>query len=389
LSRSELLGRFGVPAAEGLLGSAVESERLRGVQKLIAMDSPYAWDSLLRGFVTGPLAHDRRAWLELVRGLAPRMGSELPRQLVMNAFQEGVMAASDPAGALLRETAALVLARSGDPAALQTLGRWLRSMGPSSEAALQALVAYPPRHLDDVIDPTTFAAQANVLHFYGFVADRRVLVSLRAGLQQSDASVRAAALESLARQRSTDASAVAKAWGALADPAARLAAARALLLLEPAAGRRVLATLLANDETRAVALALAERFPGPELVASLSALWSHRDFVARSAWLVARTPGEAATKAMGHALTQPGSLRSLALRAGVLRSLWHFALPSNYDAVRQAAQRGTRSATRSSSGSTYFSPHPLKRKRATPKPSCGCTRKIGAVSRSQMSPKGT
>ncbi|MCU0684937.1 MAG: HEAT repeat domain-containing protein, partial [Polyangiaceae bacterium] len=355
LPRGELRARFGVEAAERLLASPRPEERLRGVERLAASGTPRALDALVKAFEPGGgVATDARARLLAVRALGPHLEAEAPRQVVLDALQDGSLAARGNAlGALVRDTAAFVLARSGPAPALEALVRTLRYGGDAGKAARAALLAHRPARIDQALGPRT-PLSAPLVELAGALGDRRLVPFARRALRDGDVPTRAAALVALAALGSPEATSVARAWAREGDPNAQLAAARALALVEPAQARPLVARLLARESTRREALEIAESVPGPELsatlelvagtegqldaeareravvllgrtgdaraVAALERLLGRPALAPAAAFALAQATSDEAGAALERALRVP-AMRALALRAAVARKL--------------------------------------------------------------------
>ncbi|HEU4405767.1 MAG TPA: HEAT repeat domain-containing protein [Polyangiaceae bacterium] len=372
--RGELRERFGVEAAERLLASPKADERLRGVERLSASGSPRALDALVKAFEPGGgVATDARARLLAVRALGPHLDAEAPRQVVLDALQDGSLAARGNAlGALVRDTAAFVLARSGPPSALEALVRTVRYGGDAGRAARAALLAHRPARIDQAIGART-PLSAPVVELAGALGDRRLVPFVRRALREGDVPTRAAALVALAELGSAEAAPVARSWAREGDPAAQLAAARALALVEPAQARPVVARLLAREAARREALEIAEAAPGPELAAALEALagaeagveleareravallgrvgdarssaalerlFGHPQLGPAAAFALAQAPSGEAGAALERALKAPPT-RALALRAAVARARSLDETPRGLEAALAEARRG-------------------------------------------------
>ncbi|HEU4538760.1 MAG TPA: HEAT repeat domain-containing protein [Polyangiaceae bacterium] len=372
--RGELRGRFGVEAAERLLASPRPEERWRGVERLAASGTPRALDALVKAFEPGGgVATDARARLLAVRALGPHLDAEAPRQVVLDALQDGSLAARGSSiGALVRDTAAFVLARSGPAPALEALVRTLRYGGDAGRAARAALLAHRPARLDQALGPRTPLA-APLVELAGALGDRRLLPFARRALRDGDVPTRAAALVALAELGAPEAASVARAWAREGDPAAQLAAARALALVDPAQARPLVARLLAREPGRNEALAIAEAVPGPELsaalerlafaegpsdaeareravallgrsgdaraVAALERLLARPALAPAAAFALAQATSDAAGAALERALRAPAT-RALALRAAVARARGSGEAPRGVEAALAEAARG-------------------------------------------------
>lgn len=373
--RGELRERFGVEAAERLLASPKADDRLRGVERLSASGSPRALDALVKAFEPGGgVATDARARLLAVRALGPHLDAEAPRQVVLDALQDGSLAARGNAlGALVRDTAAFVLARSGPPSALEALVRTVRYGGEAGRAARAALLAHRPARIDQALTART-PLSAPVVELAGALSDRRLLPFVRRALREGDVPTRAAALVALAELGGgAEAAPIARSWAREGDPVAQLAAARALALVEPSQARPLVAKLLARDASRREAFEIAEAAPGPELVGALEPIALAETGVdlevreravallgrggdARSAAVLERLVGhpqlgpaaafalaQAASSEAGAAferLLKAPATRALALRASVARKLRLDEAPRGLEAALAEARRG-------------------------------------------------
>jgi HEAT repeat protein len=191
-------------------------------------------------------------------------------------------------GPLLRDTAALALARSGDKRALDLLVNAVVVGGGAGEAAARALRAAPPASLSPLLDNRK-GIPAALCAFLGELGDLRAIGRLRALLRDQDVAVRAAAAVSLAKLGDETPLGLARGWvfgaearrppvGAKAAPPsappdARLARAGTEVLVRlgaPDAPRAVNA-LLASDTGRAEGVRMALLAPSPALADALVA----------------------------------------------------------------------------------------------------------------------
>jgi hypothetical protein len=346
----DVLGHVGVAVAERLLTGDDESRR-RAVRRLVADGTPQALDLLERIFEPGALlTRDLRARLEATRGLGPHLAQDGPRQLVLRALVDGAAQATggeeSELGALLRDTAALVLARSGGARGVEALAGLVRQGGQVGAAAGRALLAAPPESIEGLAGSR---AQPSVVvaELLAGLGDLRALPFLRRSVRQGEPAARAASLVAMAALGDAEAPIIARDWAKAEDSLPRLAAAQALAGPE---ARTLLAALLDDEATREAALGLALDRPGPELSRSLGKLAAargpHRDraIVALgrcggaeaaaslggllsdetvgplAALGLALAPGDEARQALEQALSDPPR-RLAALRAGVVRSL--------------------------------------------------------------------
>ncbi len=149
-----LLDRTAVATGRDLLYGPLEEDRRRGVERLAASGTPQAVDALLEALETGSaVARDLDARLLAVRLLRDHARRADVRKFLVRELAEGA-ARRDPALAvsgLLRHSAALALARAGDPDSLNALVTAAAQRGPAGEAARAALVAVPPVDLDRIL----------------------------------------------------------------------------------------------------------------------------------------------------------------------------------------------------------------------------------------------
>lgn len=269
----DLRGRFGVGAAEKLLASPDPETRLRGLRRLAAIDTPQAIDLLVRSQDAGmATVRDPRARLEAIRGLAPHASDDGPRQTVLRTLAEASVAAEgDDLAALLRDTAALAIARFGGPRGTEALAGFVRQGGSAARAAAAALRAHPPEAIDALAGARS-PLSPDVATLLGELGDLRAIPWLRRAVRQGEPRTRLAALVALARLGDAEAGLIARGWATAGDPAAKLAAALALTIVAPAEGRRLVATLLPDATTQSGALDLALAAPGPELAGALTPL---------------------------------------------------------------------------------------------------------------------
>lgn len=356
-----LRGSLGVPVAERLLASGDPEARLRGVARLGAIGTPQAVDALLAAIEQGsPAGRDPRARLEAVRALAPHAQLESVRQLLTRELTDGGGAAArgvvSPLGEVLRGTAALALARTGEKRALGVLVNAIVQGGAAGEAATRALRAYPPASLQLLVGNRKQLAPA-LVGFLGELGDLRAIEVLRPMLESGDKTTQIAAGLSLARLGDEAALPKARAWLRKPDPALLEAAAEIFVYLGAPEATGAIAVLLKTELTRLDGLRLAELAPATELAPKLAQaipllpeeararavaaigraggpgaaqqlrlLVDRPELATAAAFALATTPGPEARAALEELLESPRAakapdLRRLALRAGVVRGL--------------------------------------------------------------------
>lgn len=299
-------GRFGVFVAERLLGSDDLAERLRGVRRLSALGTAQAIDALVRSQEPGSSAsRSIEVRLEAARGLARFADRDTVRQVLLRALVEGGGEKEPALGAVLRDTAALALARGGDEQAIDALLGLARQGGLAGASATRALAAHPPARIASLLDAKAPLALPTV-ELIAQLGDLRGLAYLRRAVREGEADVRARSLEVMAELGDGEAAEIARDWASVEEPMARLAAARALTISAPAEGRKLIAQMLRDARVRAFAIALAERAAGPALSEALAeALRSSTEPGEQASLIVAlgRSGGAPAAQALAALLT--------------------------------------------------------------------------------------
>lgn len=341
----DLRGRFGVVVAQRLLAGSSE-DRARGMRRLASIGTPQAIDLLVQAAdVPGPLPF--REHLAALRGLASRADEDGPRRVLVSALRD--VAGDSPGPVLIRDTAALALARHGGSRGENALFALLRQGGPVGAAAARALIAAPPASAEGLFGPRA-PVSAQVASLAAAMGDLRAIPWLRRAVREGDPSTRAASLVAMSTLGDGQAASIARGWAPEKDPLARVSAAQALAAAFPAEARVIAAGLLADPNTRSAGLDLARDVPGDALVPALSAIVADaaldledrvraieclgrssataalvplltRDDVAVDAALaLALAPGSDARRAIESLLGDPAR-RALAVRAAVVRAL--------------------------------------------------------------------
>ncbi len=348
---------FGVPVAQRLLQSDDPDDRLRGVERLGAIGTDEAIDALTEALTqTSILENDLRVRLLAVRALAPHAKRDGVRQLLTREVVEGTGADArrsyQPLSTVVRGTAALALAKSGDRKAVAALVPALLQGGPAAEAASRALRVYPPVSIDAFVEGKRKLTPA-LAAFLGEAGDLRALDRLRAMVNEPDLATKVAAELALAKLGDESAILLAREWLKRSEPRLRRAAAEVLVHLSaPEAGPAV-AALLENDATRedglrlallapitGLAPKLAEAMPSfpatsrarvviaigrargvPELEKVLAE--AKDDIAITAAFALANTPGDAARAAIerGFAAGAKPDRARLMIRAAIVRAL--------------------------------------------------------------------
>lgn len=153
-SSGTLRSRLGVARARARLVGADRRERRLGIERLAALGTAESLDVLLEALRTGDTLREPELRLFAVRALSAHAGrSEVRGWLLREASSAD---ARNPGRnreleALVRETAALALAREGSDDALAALASLAASRGAASTSALRALVVARPAQLDAIL----------------------------------------------------------------------------------------------------------------------------------------------------------------------------------------------------------------------------------------------
>jgi HEAT repeat protein len=362
------------------MGSSDPDERLRGIERVAGVHAPEALALLVRAAkptivgaaeprapLDGVARRDPRALLVAVRGLAGFTDQEQARTALASivgaptqSFETRVAgtpsldpSADDAEGAarvlLARQEAAIALAESSYPLALESLIALARSVGPGQSPSLDALAIHPPPSalLGGVVltTPATIALAITV-------GDLRSLEAIEGAMNASDPSLRAAALAALGAAGDSRIADAARAALHDKEPRVRLAAADALVRLGTPDAARVVEALIADDATSLDSLGLAQLVQGegltkavaaravasanldlrtaaiaalgrqttPLAVTALTALLADPSMQGDATCAIARSPSAAAMRAI-EAMADNDSLRRLAARAYLVRRL--------------------------------------------------------------------
>lgn len=359
---SSLESHLAISVAERLLASDNPDDRVRGVERLVSSGQREAIDRVLRAFESGSIVgHDPRARLTAIRGLSPFLLRDAVRRVMEREL--AVEPGGAPLATLVRDTAAMALAASGDKSSLEVLVAVLRQGGSSAAVARQALLAHPPKTLEPFASRGGLSAA--ICDVLGELGDQRAIALLRGALrfvrkpspdddtlgsanEDEDGKARLAAARALARLGDQDQVPVARNWAASPEPFQKLTGVSVLLSSGAPDARAMLVPLLSGATSRQ-ALELARSIPSPELAPALAqlaaapddwrvAVWTlgsigGKQAVAtlvtlmgdparswEAAFSLARAPGDEARTALETAQLNP-RLRRLAARAGTVRAL--------------------------------------------------------------------
>jgi HEAT repeat protein len=362
-TRSDLLGRFGFGIVTALLRSSDVQDQVRGMDRATRLGGPEALTLLTSATDASHLASmDPRALLALVRDLAEtrdRSKSRAALSAVVDATSlDGRLGTrqTDPFRqardrealvSLAQRQAAMALADSGDPRDIQHLLELFHQGGAQQRLVVSALEMRPPGARAIIaagpLTPSTMALAAEI-------GDEPARDALFASAHSPVASLRAAALATLANTQ--DARAIAVALSSRNDPHpdVRIAAAQALVALRAPLAESAVADLIGDDATALAGLSLARVRSGDGVthaaaarlaasgdeeirtaavdalgaqtssgaVQALSAFVSDPTLAANVAVALARSPSPSAASAI-EALARRPSFRRLAARAYVIR----------------------------------------------------------------------
>ena len=308
---SSFAKRLGIKSAEKLLRADTSSDRERGLERLGSVRTTRALELLTRALEAGGGVQSARERLIAVRALAPSAREPEVRLTLLRVMSgssgQGAGEAADPLEKQVRETAALALARSGTPQAVEALGKALRQEGALAEAAALAIEAHPPSDVAPLLAargaPTPVLARV-----LGATGDQRAFHALRDYVKRGAVPLRVEAALALTRLGALETVALGRHWSEReADPALRLAGARILFATQDSAAPAALARLLDDPELGDAALDLALSAPNRSLIPVLSARLprARAEQVPRLLQIVARAGGAEAARLLSGELKNP------------------------------------------------------------------------------------
>lgn len=351
-SAGSLLDRVGIGRLEQVLRGGGAKERERALSRLGALASPRALEVLVRALDPSGAAQSPRERLIVVRALAAH-AKEPPVRECLVRVMTGISASAERnevLQALLRDTAALALSQSGDPPALEALGKALRQSGRVAQAAAAAIAAHPPSELSALVR-AHYAPTLDLVIALEALGDERAFELLRDVVRRGAPDLRARAALALTRLGNFETVELSQGWAeAKSQPAQRVAAAEILLLARDPRADALVGSLLSAESTRAAALALAQKSGSATLEGQLLAAFEKRepsetaDFITafgrsggpratvvleklvcgaelgdRAAYALSVSPAQEAGAALTRLFAVPGCVRRAA-RAAVLRA---------------------------------------------------------------------
>jgi hypothetical protein len=377
-ARLSLRAHFGVERARLWLNSTDPVLRRRAIERLGESRKGRAIELLTQALEPDGVARNAEERLLVVRALAASVNDERVR-VALTRTMGGGLAGDAPLDDWVRTTAALALARSRSPAALDALSKALRKPGRVSETARLAVAAYPPGRVGALLAARGAPTEALVA-LLGELRDPSAKGLLLTAAQRGAPELRARAALSLHALDAPAATALAEAWQrSERHPALRVAATHVLVRASHAKAEAAFDELMRSPTERDDAVAIATDTPSPVLTAPLiRALADAPDgerellygalgraggnaaleFLSRAlsnpkdgwaaAYALASNRSEEARAALERALASDASRRN-ALRAGAIR---RFLLGETLDGLEEHAERllGSKDAADRSAG---------------------------------------
>ncbi|MFZ5892440.1 MAG: HEAT repeat domain-containing protein [Myxococcota bacterium] len=346
-----LLDRVGISRVEQALRSTDANERERALSRLGTFGTARSLELLVRALDANGAAQSSRERLIAVRTLAPNVRVTAVREClvrVMTGISAGAERA-EPLQGLLRDTAALALAASGDASALEALGKALRQPGRVAQAAASALAAHPPENLS-ALARAHYAPTLDLVRAFEELGDERAFELLRDVVRRALPELQAAAAIALTRLGNFETVPLAERWAESQNATLRLAAAEIMVLARDARASKLLTRLLQEPERRTdvlallhgvrdtslepallAALAASDPSEKPAAIAALAASASDRGLAElkklianpelgdAAAYALSTSPARRANEVLLELLTDPAS-RLRAARAATLRA---------------------------------------------------------------------
>jgi hypothetical protein len=340
------------------LASDDDDERERALGRLGLGSDAQGVELLIGAVQPDGQARTPRLRLVALRSLIHSLDDAAVRRALvtlMSGAGQPPEAADRPLEVLVREGAAMALAKSGRPDALSVLGKSLRQGGPTGQAAAKALTAYPPKQLG-VLLTTPGAASTSLVDVLAAIKDQRAFNTLRSYVTRGSLDVRARATLALTELGHMETVALARHWleNEATDDTLKLAAIRVLSMARTEDSAKHLEKLFDDKAQRLLATELAFELPDPRLLPALdralgqaaleeyplllaamgraggaaaARLLSARldsEYAAEAAYALALSPGPAAERALVTGLrstkTRRLCARALVMRAAALGS---------------------------------------------------------------------
>ena len=349
---NELRGHFGADIAQRLLKSSDPNERLRGLTRAGATKTPESMQLLVHAAEpTGVARSDARAMIEVARGLAGFVGEAgadaALLSIVNTPAQSSPTRASSPGRGpreftmdeaelaprlhLARQIAAIALAETREPHAIESLIAVARGGGPGQSAATLALTIHPPE--SGALSAVTLTSP-NMMRLAAKLGDLRTIEHIRGLARSSDVALRIAALDALAAMGDMRAIELATAAATEHEPQVRIAAGSALVMLAAPDRAKAVEALIGDDATAMGGIRLAERAYSDGIAKALAArAAAPGDMALRGAAIVAlgRSPSVVAVRALAELM------RDASLHSDVVSALSRSPSPSAMSALESLA----------------------------------------------------
>jgi HEAT repeat protein len=349
---NELRAHFGADVAQRLVKSHDPNERLRGLARAGATNTPESMLLLIHAAEpTGVARSDARAMIEVARGLArfvrdaaadaalvsivntpaqssPPRSSSLGRVVRDFTLDEAELA---PRLQLAREIAAIALAETREARAIESLIAIARGGGPGQSAATLALTLHPPE--SGALSAVTLTTP-NMMRLAAKVGDLRTIEHIRGLARSSDTALRAAALEALGEMGDMRAIEIATAAATEHEPHVRIAAVTALVMLDAPNRAKAVEALIVDDTTAMGGIRLAERTYSDGIAKALATrAAAPGDMAIKSGAIVAlgRSPNIAALRALAELM------RDASLHSDVVSAIARSPSPSAMSALESLA----------------------------------------------------
>jgi hypothetical protein len=249
-----------VAPLERALASNDAWARERALERLSGIGNGRALELVVRALEPSGSAQSARERLLCVRVLAAHVREPKVREALVRVMTGISVNAElrEPLHALLRDSAALALAASGEPSAFEALGKALRQPGRVAQAAAAAVVAHPPRDLNSLLAPLRTPTLELVWALEN-LADERAFEPLREIVRRGGTELSSQAALALTRLGNFETVELARQWARSGkqQTALVLAAAEILALAGEAEGEALVSELLKDPDTRSRALELA------------------------------------------------------------------------------------------------------------------------------------
>lgn len=267
-ARLSLRAHFGVERARLWLTSNDPVLRRRAIERLGESRKGRAIELLTQALEPEGVARNAEERLLVVRALAVSINDERVR-VALTRTMGGGQAGDAPLDDWVRTTAALALARSRSPAALDALSKALRKPGRVSETARVAVAAYPPSRVGALLAARGAPTEALVT-LLGELRDPNAKNLLLTAAQRGVPELRARAALSLYALDPAAATALAEAWlQSERHPALRVAATQVLVRARHPKAEAAFDELLRTPTERDDAVLMALEAPSPALTAPL------------------------------------------------------------------------------------------------------------------------